>query len=321
VGEIVVRQAILHGAIAAGLVEAVLGSWRIRRAERRIAFWLLALAFPFLVLPAFLLVAPFRANDTFGACCALLSVGRWNAVQMGGVGIGRVVVGLLAVGGILLFLRDVVPFVTEVVLKRREEAGGAILPPPTLVSLVETLAARAGAQAPALTLLPIDEPVLFARGHLRPTLVFSTGALARLPDGELRAALVHELAHIRFRDPLTGWLLMGARLVMFWNPAVQLVCRAIVQEMEHRADRLAASLAGVSDFAAALRTLNGRQPWQGAAGGRIRASIDGLSARLHHAHIRARLAALAAPETALPFARTRLALVALALTIVLFFVV
>jgi Zn-dependent protease with chaperone function len=114
---------------------------------------------------------------------------------------------------------------------------------------------------------------------------------------------------------------MGARLVMFWNPAVQLVCRAIVQEMEHRADRLAASLAGVSDFAAALRTLNGRQPWQGAAGGRIRASIDGLSARLHHAHIRARLAALAAPETALPFARTRLALVALALTIVLFFVV
>lgn len=320
-GEIVVRQAILHGAIAAGLVEAVLGSWRIRRADRRIAFWLLALAFPFLVLPAFLLVAPFRADDTFGACCALLSTGRWNAVRMGGVAMGRLVVGLLALGGILLFLRDAVPFVTEAVQERREKAGGAIPPPASVASLVETLAARIGARAPALMVLPSDEPVLFARGALRPTLVFSTGALTRLPEAEMRAALVHELAHIRFRDPLAGWLLMAARLVMFWNPAVQLVCRALVQEMEQRADRLAVSLAGVSDFAAVLRTLNGGHPRQPLAEGRVRASFDAFRARLHRAHLGARLDALTVPEAALPFARTRFALVALTLTAVLFFVV
>jgi Zn-dependent protease with chaperone function len=321
VGEVALRQAILHGAIAAGLVEAVLGSWRIRRADWRIAFWLLALAFPFLVLPAFLLAAPFRADDAFGACWALFSTSRWNAVHLAGVGVDRLVLGLLAFSGILLFLRDLVPFVTEAVRERREDRRGATEPAAGFVALVEQLAHRIGVPAPRLTVLPVDEPVLFARGLRRPALVVSTGVLTGLSEAELRAALVHELAHVRSRDPLAGWLLMIARLIMFWNPVVQLVCRAIVQEMERRADRLAASLTDAPDFATALCALNGRHPVPPAAEGRVRASIAEFASRLHHAHLADRVAALTEPETALPFARTRFALVAVTLTAILFFVV
>ncbi len=307
--------------LAAGLVEAVLASWRIRRAEWRMRFWLLALAFPFLVLPAFLLVAPFRADDTFAASCALFSTERWNAVRVAGIGVDRLVIGLLAASGLLLFLRDAVPFVTEAVLERREEAQAEAPRPARLLALIEELAASADAPRPVVTLLSMDAPVLFARGLRRPGLVLSTGALHRLNDAELRAALVHELAHVRFRDPLAGWLMMAARLIMFWNPAVQLVCRAIAQEMEQRADHVAVRLTDRAAFAEALRVLNEapRETRPAAAG--MRESIAVLAERLRDEHVGARVASLNVPEPSLPFARTRLALVGITLTVVLFFVV
>ncbi len=320
-GEIAVRQAILHGIIAAALVEALLGVWRIRRAEWRMAFWVLALAFPFLVLPAFLLIAPFRADDTFGACCALVSSDRWSAVRVAGLGIDRAVLGLLALAGTVLFLRDLVPFVLEAVRERREEARSAARPAAALVALVLDLAARANTPVPAVTLLSMNAPVLFARGLLHPTLVLSTGALTRLTDVELRAALVHELAHVRFRDPLAGWLLMTARLLMFWNPAVQLVCRAIAQEMEQRADHLAVQLTDASGFATALRTLHPPPSSAPAADPGVRGTLTLFAERLHHAHIGARLASLTVPDARLPFARTRLAMVGMTLMAILFFVV
>jgi Zn-dependent protease with chaperone function len=285
------------------------------------AFWLLALAFPFFVLPAFFLVAPFRADDTFGARYALLSTGRWNAVRFAGIGVDRVVLALLALGSILLFLRDLVPFVMGMVREWRRDARGAIEPPATLVALVEELGAQTGVRTPVVMLLPTEAPVLFARGLWRPVLVLSTGVPGRLSQTELRAALVHELAHIRFRDPLAGWLLMAARLIMFWNPAVQLVCRAIAQEMEQRADHLAVGLTGAPGFAGALRALTGRRRAPAGADAGLRASVNLFAERLHDEHIGARLASLAVPDARLPFARTRLALVATTLTVMLFFVV
>ena len=320
-GEIAVRQAILHGLVAAGAVEAALRAWRIRRADARLAFWLLALAFPFLVLPALLVAAPFRTHDTFTAGWALFSSDRWNAVRLAGLGIDTLVFALLVLSATLLFLRDTVPFLVEAARERRKESAAHAPPPDRLVALVQELARRADAPAPAITMLRTDASVMLVRGLIRPTLVVSEGALARLSDRQVRAALVHELAHVRFRDPLAGWLLMAARLVMFWNPAVQLVCRAIVQEMEHRADQIAARLDGPADLLTALRALAPAGRADRWSTGRPRRSIDIMVEHLHHAHMTARLAALAQPQPALRFVRTRLVLLAAALTATVFFVV
>jgi len=328
VGEIAVRQAILHGLVAAGFVEALLCAWRIRRARTRLGFWVLALAFPFLVLPSLLVLAPFRSTDRFAAGWALFASARWNAVQLRGIGVDTMVFGLLGLAGTLLFLRDVVPFVAAPLRGRLEDHAPHRAPSPALAGLVDELAGRMHARVPATVVLQTDAPVLFVRGVVRQALVVSDGVVARLTAGQLRAAVAHELAHVRLRDPLAGWALMTARLVMFWNPAVQLVARAIVEEMEHRADAAAAAVTDPQTFAGALRALAsltnpvaaGSRPtttWRSDP----RRRIELLAERLHHAHIAARLALVLAASPVPRFAWTRLAVVGATLGILVFFVV
>jgi len=48
--------------------------------------------------------------------------------------------------------------------------------------------------------LPTDSPICAVAGFLKPRVLLSRGALARLSDQELRAALAHERAHLRRRE-------------------------------------------------------------------------------------------------------------------------
>lgn len=50
--------------------------------------------------------------------------------------------------------------------------------------------------------LPTDTPICAVAGILRPRVLLSQGALARLSNEELRAALTHERAHLRRRETL-----------------------------------------------------------------------------------------------------------------------
>lgn len=346
VGEIAFRQAILHALVAAAGVQAALRAWRIRRPESRLRFWLLALAFPFLVLPVFLVAVPFRSGDRFAAGWALFSADRWNAVRLAGTGADTIAFGLLAAMGTLLFLRDVVPFLLAMVREHREGAAEHRSPSHALLGAVANLSRQTGCPAPAVVVLQTGAPVLFVHGVRRHRLVVSEDVLARLSPGQLQAAVAHELGHVRFRDPLAGWVLMGARLVMFWNPAVQLMARAIVQEMECRADRVAADITTPDSFAAALRELAslpgpretrlqadcnpveaGSHNTSSTEGGQSfslatsRARIEMVAERLHHAHIAARITSVLGPPPEPQTVWTRLTLVGATLAGLLFFVV
>ncbi len=299
VGEIAVRQAILHALIASALVEATLRAWGIRRADARLRFWLLALAFPFLALPLLLVAAPFRTTDRFAAGSALFASDRWSAVRVAGIGVDTAAFGLLILAGTVLFLRDAVPFVVAAARERREGHASHGAASPALDRLVADIARRVHVAPPAVMVLRTDVPILYVRGVRHQTLVLSDGVAVRLAGDQLSAALAHELAHVRYRDPLAGWVLMALRLVMFWNPAVQLTSRAIVQEMEHRADAVAAKACGAATFAAALGTL---------------ASIE-------HGHIASRVESVLALPAAPPFVRARLAVVAATVAVIVFFVV
>ena len=77
------------------------------------------------------------------------------------------------------------------------------------------------------------------------------------PD-ELEAAVAHEMAHAKHRDPVLGWGLMLVRGLCFFSPAVQLAARAAVAEVERRADQSAARVAGSAEpVVASLRKLSG----------------------------------------------------------------
>ena len=83
-----------------------------------------------------------------------------------------------------------------------------------------------------------DDVMLAAAGLTRPTLVVSAGALARLDDAELRAAMAHELAHIRRRH---RYVLLYAEVcrVLGRLPGTARALRELRFHIERDADRSA----------------------------------------------------------------------------------
>ena len=100
-------------------------------------------------------------------------------------------------------------------------------------------ARAAGPRAGGSVIVGGDDVVLAAAGLARPTLVVSAGALARLDDAELAAAIAHERAHIRRRH---RYVLLYAELCRVLGRPLPGTARAVRQlrfHIERDADRSA----------------------------------------------------------------------------------
>lgn len=316
-------QSIVHGTVAALVVEALLRVWRIEDPDLRVRFRLLPLAFPLAVVPAFLLLAPSRGEPAF-AGRALFSSARWGDLQLAGLPLDRLGLLVAASAGTGLLLFDLLPLVTEWRRGRGATGGADAEVPPEVGGDVAVLAGRLGMAVPRLCVLGTSAPMLLVRGIRRPAVVVSRGTLTMLDDSERRAALAHELAHVGHRDPLLGWLLTACRLVGFFNPAVQLGVRAALREVEDRADRLAARITDdpLTVASALLRTFRAAES-RGAGGGPLHALVGGVLARGRVGAIEARcrrLLAVPAPR-APSLGLLRLSLTGVAVGALLFFVV
>jgi Zn-dependent protease with chaperone function len=228
---------ILHGIVAAVMVEALLRLWRVRNPGERVGLRWLALAAPLILPPFYVLIAPFRSHEQFAATSALFAGVHWGQLRLAGAGVDAMATIALAAVGCVLYLRDAIPFLDDRVRGRHERAVPAADPAGIRVlTALATAAARCGIAPPDPTILDRREPVLLCAGIDRPALIVSTGALDRLTDVELEAALVHELSHVVHRDALAGWILMLIRTLAFFSPAAQIVGRQLVHEFEYRAD-------------------------------------------------------------------------------------
>jgi Zn-dependent protease with chaperone function len=242
-------QSILHALVAAMLVEALLRVWRIGDGAWRLRLRLLALAAPLVWLPALFLLAPARSTAPFADHRALFASERWNLVTVGGEGLGNLCLLLAAGLGSVLFLRDALPPLLDLL------RGGAAAPSPgpwqSAGAIVERLAARYasgyGAMTPEVRVVRAGGPILLCEGARRPSLVVSTATVSLLAPDELEAAIAHEVAHAAFRDPAWGFGLLAARALLFFNPAAQWVSRAMVDDVERRADQAAVRLTGKAE--------------------------------------------------------------------------
>jgi hypothetical protein len=161
---------------------------------------------------------------------------------------------VFAATGVIFFLRDAVPFLADRIrADRRDRPLESSHPAHARLRAVTHVASAVGSAFPAcaqeppasdsplgtavsLRLIGAAEPVLYCSGIAHPVVTVSLGTMDRLDDDELAAALAHELAHVRWKDPALGWLLMVIRALQAFNPATQVVARQIVQEIENRAD-------------------------------------------------------------------------------------
>ncbi len=142
---------------------------------------------------------------------------------------------------------------------------------PELYELVDRLRQRAGLPMPKVAIAPSQQPNAFATGRdpNHAVVCFTEGILKAMPKEELEGVTAHELAHIKNRDMLTntiaatmaGAVMLLARFAFFFgdrdrNPiagiamlilaplAAFLVQMAISRQMEYRADRMGAAIAG-----------------------------------------------------------------------------
>ena len=81
-------------------------------------------------------------------------------------------------------------------------------------------------------------------GLRRPTLVLPRALVQELAPGELRQVLAHELAHLKRRDLLWGWITELARMLYFFHPVIHWAAYQVRLERELACD------------AAAMRTCN-----------------------------------------------------------------
>jgi Zn-dependent protease with chaperone function len=250
-------QSILHAVVAALFVEALLRAWKIEDGAWRLRIRLLALAAPVLWLPFLFLAAPGRASPLFVARWALFAGERWNQLRIGAIGVGDLALLLAAGAGSALFLRDALPPLLDAV--RRSEhvlaAGPWHSTTAALREVVDRHAEALGIPPPGIRVVDTPMPVLLCEGAARPVLVVSPATLERLGQEELESAIAHELAHAKHRDPAWGYFLIAARALLFFNPAAQWIARALVDDIERRADQAALQIFGHAEGLARAMTL------------------------------------------------------------------
>jgi Zn-dependent protease with chaperone function len=319
-------QAIFHTLVASLFVEALVRSWRVREPGQRMALRGIALGYPLVVFPLLLVLFPERGAEDVPSGWTLLDGRRWSEVTFLGASLLDAFVVFFAGLGVLLLLVDVVPLVRGL---RRPRPTPAEPDPASAERLgveVPALAAAMGIAAPPVLFLARDAPVLFASGARRPSIVISRGALRLLDAAELRAALAHELAHVARHDPRRSWILLAARTLMGFNPAFQVVARAILRDAECSADDRAAEACGdrVALASALLKLFRASSGWRWPVR-RTLPFAPALTEPLERARtlvveVRCRRL-LDPPVEPLPYGGARVALAAAALTTLLFFVV
>ncbi len=239
-------QSILHALVAALVVEALLRAWKVDDAAWRLRFRLLSLAAPLVWLPFLFLAAPFRTTPRFVAMAAIFAGERWNLIAVGGSQFGDLVLLLAAGAGSALFLRDALPPLRD--LLRGGAAAPSPGPPgsagPAVAAIAARHAAALGTPPPSVRVIRASGPVMLCEGVRRPALVVSPATTVTLGPEELDAAVAHEVAHATHRDPAWGFVLMAARALLFFNPAAQWTARALVDDVERRADQVAVRLTG-----------------------------------------------------------------------------
>lgn len=239
-------EAALHGVIIALAVELLIRRLPVHQLAPRAHLRLAALAFPVVSAPALAMLAPMRLDPAF-ADVSLLASARWNALTVFGAPARDTVFLVFACLGLAVLLRDAWGDATHALRNRRREAGdlaASWLQPPR--ALVEELSGALGVSAPAIVSVSSSgqAPLLLCRGILRPRIAVSETLIQRLRPEGLRAALAHELSHVRHADPLRDVLLAALRLLQWFNPVAQVVARRITQETEWRADDEAVAVTG-----------------------------------------------------------------------------
>lgn len=129
---------------------------------------------------------------------------------------------------------------------------------PAIVDRIAALSARMGLQAlPVRALSGISAPMVWCLG--RPKLLWPSAIAAESSDACIDGMIVHELAHVKRRDHVVGWIELVAAVVWWWNPLFWFTRAALREQAELACDAwvISALPDGRRAYAESLLALSG----------------------------------------------------------------
>ena len=108
-----------------------------------------------------------------------------------------------------------------------------------LLNLLEDCKAEAGITAPIGLVVSDNLSAPAILGWLRPRILIPRELISSLSPSQLRAVLLHELAHFRSLDIPFNWLFTAARALHWFNPLAHLAFHAWARFREEAADEAA----------------------------------------------------------------------------------
>lgn len=110
---------------------------------------------------------------------------------------------------------------------------------PMWVQRFKALAREIGVSDRVRLLISSNVPGPLTLGLFKPVVLVPVGFLSGLPIDQVEAILRHELAHIRRFDYALNLLQMAVKTVLFYHPAIHVICRWADQDREQACDDLA----------------------------------------------------------------------------------
>ncbi len=80
----------------------------------------------------------------------------------------------------------------------------------------------------------IQTPITF--GFLKPIILLPLALVNKISIEQTETIILHELVHIKSKDYLFNWLLLGTEIIYFFNPFTKFIIRQLKQEREKNCD-------------------------------------------------------------------------------------
>jgi len=226
---------LLEGSIQAGLTGLVIVACTllVRWRDARFAHGLLAIALLKFAIPP---VFPFRLGVFTGVPV------RFHVESPSGDPSTwfRLAVGVYLAGVVLVASRRVAELLTLQRLVAR-----ARRPATTSLHAFASVSGLHPAGATPRLLVSTDVAVPCAFGFFRPVIVIPEAVEERLTEEQMRAVLIHELCHLRRRDPVWNALYALSGVVWWFHPVFHLVDRLAREIREECCDEIVVREAGI----------------------------------------------------------------------------
>jgi beta-lactamase regulating signal transducer with metallopeptidase domain len=161
---------------------------------------------------------------------------------------------------------------------------------PATARLVGELAGRMRIRRPVRVLECLRARVPMVMGWLFPVILLPVGLATGLSPSQIRAILIHELAHIRRYDYLVNLLASVVETLLFYHPAVWYVAARVRAERENCCDDMAVAM-GAERFSYAESLVRVAQRSLEARSGGLRPTLN-LGATSGRSQLRGRISRL-----------------------------